>query len=174
MPEIRQKEVRESFSDLPALDSLVEQFKQTKHLLVKWVDEMDRVLRESRTSINEFEEALNILAKRVEEWRSILGKTVEGRERKEEEFLTPIRMLSEEDIEKEEEVEREKVFNSTTNISDEEREDVRGYVLALKHGGWNKDKILEALSKREFNRGKLGWEVLNEITEEVFAQENSD
>jgi len=171
MPKIGEERVVKSSLNRFALNGLIERLQETKELLARWVDEMDRVLKGSRASIDEFREALDTLADRVKEWRRVLGEAVDEGEKEEEEFLTSARRLNEGDTERREEIEEEKVSGSKRDMTGEEREDIKGYVLALKHSGWNQNKILETLSKREFYGRKFNWELLNEVTKEVFAQD---
>jgi len=190
MAVIGQKNILKSSSNSPTLGSLLEQFDETKQLLAKWIGEIDRILRESRVSVDEFNKSLDIFARRIEQWKSMLKDTMEGnneKEIKEEELVIPIKNIPEkvEEIkeeepvtpiknipEKVEEIKEEEPAASVTNITDEEKDDIKGYVLALKRSGWSRNKILETLFKTRFNRGKFDWKTLNAVTEEVFAQNN--
>jgi len=153
-------------SDSLAFTNLIEQFEETKQLLVKWVDKMDKIIEGSKTSIDEFKEALDTFARRIGEWRSILEEATEG-SKKEEELLTPIRTSTKGNIE-EEEVKEEISTALTGDMTYEEKKEIKSYARALKQGGWDKSKIVETLSEREFNGRRFDRDVLSEITEEMF------
>ena len=168
MADTAQEKASKYSSNNFSLNDLIERFEETKQLLVKWLEEMDKIIRGARSSIDEFKEALDTLARRTNEWRSILEKGIQGSE-KEEKLSTPVRTLADEDMNQE--TEEESSSDSAVDLTYEDREDIKSYVLALKHGGWNRNKIVEYLSKMELHGAKVDSKVLNEITDDVFDQD---
>jgi len=169
MADTTQEKASKYSSNNFSLNDLIERFEETKQLLVKWLEEIDKIIRGARSSIDEFKEALDTLARRTNEWRSILEKNIQVNERKEEKPSIPLRTLADEDMNQE--TEEESSSDSAVDLTYEDREDIKSYVLALKHGGWNRNKIVEYLSRMELHGAKVDPKVLNEITDDVFDQD---